>query len=177
MEGGGEDLGFDGEFDGALEDVGAIAIEAEDETAVDHDAGIVEAAAGLEVVGRGIDGLVVAAHVLGGDRFEADEETAAAGFVGFVEVAWVAGDIEGGGGLPDDAGATQEVEQGVGVLAIGEELSERNLLAKRIFVARPATDVRPDPRPTDVRPTDVRPSVDRVSDVRVTDAAGAVVID
>lgn len=48
------------------------------------------------------------------------------------------------------------IEERSRVLAVGEELSERNLKAKRIFVATAATDVRPTVRPSEVRPSAIR---------------------
>ena len=58
------------------------------------------------------------------------------------------------------------IEEGSRVLAVGEELGDHNLQAKRIFVGTPS-DVRPDGR--DVRSTDARPNVDAVRAAAVTD--------
>ncbi len=122
VEGGRQDVVALGELDRAGEHVRTIAVEAEDEAAVDHDAGLVETPAGIGVVGHGIHGLVLPTHVLRRQRLEADEEAAATGRVGLVEVARSARHIERAGGLPEEARAAQHREERAGVLPVGQEV-------------------------------------------------------
>jgi hypothetical protein len=91
---------------------------------------------------------------------------------GVVNVHWDAETVCSNG----DARITcDSIEEGLPILAAGEELGGHNLDAKSIVVRVPS--VRPhDVRPTDVRPTDVRPldarTLDgRTSDLRSVDAA------
>ncbi len=67
-------------LDGALEDVGVLAVHAEDEAGVDHHAEIVEPDDGLRIVPTEVLGLAVLGQVGVADRFEADEDRAKPGF-------------------------------------------------------------------------------------------------
>src|SRR5947207_10413753 len=73
------DAGVDGEIGGRFEDVEVIVIEAEDEAALDGDAEVVEIGDQLPVIDRAIEALVRVGEAAGRDRFETEEEAAAAG--------------------------------------------------------------------------------------------------
>ncbi len=117
-----QELVFHDEFQGAIEDVGAVAIEAEYEAAVDHDARVVETATCQRVVRGRVHQLVAAPHVGRRERLEAHKQAAATGLVGRVEVAGIAGHVERSGGLPDDARAAEYLEQRPGVTPIGQQV-------------------------------------------------------
>ncbi len=77
-ESGGFDPGVNPKLNRSLEDVGVIMIKPEYETAVDHDAPIVDAADIAVVVGNLIAVFMYFAQAFGADAFTADKQRSAA---------------------------------------------------------------------------------------------------
>jgi hypothetical protein len=85
VEGGGLDAAGDRPVDRPGERRGVVAVHAEDEAAVHHDALRVQPADGGAVVPVQVLQFAVGAQVLGAERLEADEEAAQPGRGGFLE--------------------------------------------------------------------------------------------
>ncbi len=90
-------------FDGGhrvAEDVRRVAVETEDEAALDDDAAVVECGYHLVEMAGGIESLAHAVQGVGSDRFKADEEIAAAGFRHEVKQTGILRDLGGDESAP-----------------------------------------------------------------------------
>jgi len=118
--------GFDPVLDGPVhrprEHRLVVAIHAEDEAAVNHDAEIVQAADRGGVVAAQVLILVLLGQVLRVERLEADEQAAQAGFERAFEQIGREHRVDRAGRLPEPAHATHALEQGLRKAAIAEQM-------------------------------------------------------
>src|SRR5262249_39649454 len=178
---------LDGPFHRSRKDRLVVAVHAEDKTAVDHDAQIVETTNRSGVVAAQILKLPLLGQVCWTERLEADEKTAEAGLDGSLEKVGGQHCVHGAGGLPQAAHAAHPVEESGRESTITKEvivekvqMSARQAvdfgkrrvhslrieaspsLEKRVLVAE-VTDVRASPRDHDGVGDQIQVSFDEIT--------------
>jgi hypothetical protein len=99
-----------------------VAVEAEDEAGVDHDAAVVDARDGLVVPLDPVRRLAAAEQVVGVDAFEADEEALAAGLGHQIEQILAAADVGRDRGVPGQLQRAERMHQFARPLRIADEV-------------------------------------------------------
>ncbi len=111
MKRGGLDPAIDGPLHGALEHRGLVSVHAEYETAVDHDAEIVEATDGVAIVAAKVLILSLLHQVRRIQSLESNEQAAQARLNGALQKTGSQHGIHGAGGLPQAPHAAHTLEQ------------------------------------------------------------------
>src|SRR5262245_50334901 len=122
VEGRRGDALFDRPVDSSPEDIAIVAVHAEDEAAVDHDAEVMQTARDLRVVAAEILPLVALFEIRREERFEADKQAAQAGSRRVLDQVSIENRIDGGSALEQTVHPPHAVEERAGEPAIAEQM-------------------------------------------------------